>query len=87
MNVFKVTQVYYLCNLEVQDLWNKIIQHIGKFTTQQTGEMLPASSENVNLHFWGEMAAGYHGGRKQRIEHPALGTNQQVQCPGNNSCS
>lgn len=48
-----------------------------------TGKMLSASSENEDLHFCGDMAAGDHIGRKQRREHPALGTNQQVQCPGN----
>lgn len=62
-------------DLQVQDLQNKIIQHIGKFTTEQTGKTLPASSENADLHFCGEMTAGYHIGRKRRREHFTLGTN------------
>lgn len=73
-------------DLEVQDSWKKIVQYIGKFTTQQTGNMLCASPENTDLHFCGELAARYHIGKKQRREHPVWGTNRQVQCPGNNSC-
>lgn len=82
MNVFKATssilfvhQFQQNSNLEVQDLWNKITQHIRKFTTQQTGKILPASSENAYLHFCDEMATGYHIGRKQR-RAPCFGYNR-----------
>lgn len=90
MNVFKAIQVYYLCNIPEKVRFRGTGFMKQNYTTHwkihHTGKMLPASSENADLHFCGEMAARDHTGRKQRRKNPALGTNQQVQCPGNNSC-
>lgn len=74
MNVFKAIQVYYLCNIPEKVRFRGTGFMKQNYTTHwkihHTGKMLPASSENADLHFCGEMAARDHTGRKQRRKTP-----------------
>lgn len=94
VSIFKATGVYHMCTIPAQVRsggagimpqnytirWKIHLYHEAPTsnTRQQTGKIPPASSGDAHLHFWGEMADGYHIGSEmgRRELHP-LGTNPQ----------